>query len=505
LRPEGEDFLFAHALIRESVGASLLKTTRRELHERAADWYEDRDAVLFAEHLDRAGDTRAPRAYLEAARAEAAEYRLDRVLGLVDRGLELATENADRFALICQRGDFLRELGVVAESIAAFRQATELASDDAGRCEALIGLASGMRLTDQYDEALAALEDAESAAARLNLDLVMARIHHLRGNLYFPLGRIEDCRTEHELALDFARRAGSVELEASALGGLGDAAYGSGKMRSATDHFARCVKICREHGLGRVEVANHHMLGWSRVHLNELQPALKNSLETVEAAVRLGQLRAEIMGRGCAAFVLLNLGHHDEAIQQLDLSLDVSRRLGARRFEAQNMCYRSQSLMANGKHAQALPLLKQAVSMAKETGFGFVGPLALGCLARATDDGNERMAAIEEAEMLLASGVVGHNYIWFYREAMEGALERGEWSEACRFADAMEDYTSAEPLPWSDFVVDRARAVAAAGEGRRDEDLATELARLRDLAVSVGFKDALKAIDNALEAQQAAE
>jgi alkylated DNA nucleotide flippase Atl1 len=88
---------------------------------------------------------------------------------------------------------------------------------------------------------------------------------------------------------------------------------------------------------------------------------------------------------------------------------------------------------------------------------------------------------------------------------MEGALERGEWSEARRFADAMEDYTRAEPLPWSNFVVDRARALAAASEDRHDEDLIAELVRLRELAVDVGFMDALKAIDEALEAQQAAE
>lgn len=504
LRPEGDGFLFAHALIRESVGASLLKTTRRKLHERAAEWYEDRDAVLFAEHLDRAADARAPRAYLEAAEAEAVEYRLERVLALVDRGLELAVGNADRFELVCRRGDFLRDLGALEESIAAFRHAAELAENDTGKSSALIGLASSMRLTDQYDEALAALAEAEPAATRQKQDLVLARIHHLRGNLYFPLGRIEECRAQHELALDFARRAGSAEYEAAALGGLGDAAYGSGRMRSATAHFARCLEICREHGLGRVEVANHHMLGWSRVYLNELEQALENSLETAESAVRLGQFRAEIMGRGCAASVMLDLGRRDEAIRQLDLSLEITRRLGARRFESQNMCFRARAFMDAGKHIQALPLLKNALAIARETGSYFIAPFALGCLARASDKEDERRAAIEEAESMLAAGAVGHNYFWFYRETMQGALEHGEWGHARRFADALEDYTSAEPLPWSDFFIARARALAAAGEGRRDGELIAELSRLRDIAAIAGFKPARVSIDSALETQQTA-
>lgn len=505
LRPEGEDFLFAHALIREGVNASLLKATRRELHEKAAAWYADRDAVLYAEHLDRAGDAQAPNTYLEAARAEAAEYRFDRVLGLVDRGLELAIENADRFALVCQRGDFLRELGSVEESIAAFRQAAELAEDDASKSNALFGLASAMRLTDQIEEALVALEEAEAAAARQKLDLELARIHHLRGNLYFPLGRIENCRAHHELALKFARRAGSVEFEAAALGGLGDAAYGGGKMRSAGDYFVRCIEICREHGFGRVEVANQPMLGWSKVYLNDLQAALNHSQDTIDTAVRLGQLRPEVAGRHAVAFIMLDLGRIDEAVQQLDQSLDNIRRLGARRFEAQNMCFRSQALMANGKHAQALPLVRQAVPITRETGPGFTAPFALGCLARASDDKDERKAAIDEAESMLASVTVGHNYFWFYREVMQGALERGEWEDARRFADALEDYTSAEPLPWSDFFVARARVLATAGEGRRNETLTTELVRVRDIAVTVGFKAALTAIENALTAQQAAK
>ena len=55
----GDELLFAHALIHEAVYDSLLRSRRRELHRRAADWFAS-DATLKASHLDRAGDPAAP-------------------------------------------------------------------------------------------------------------------------------------------------------------------------------------------------------------------------------------------------------------------------------------------------------------------------------------------------------------------------------------------------------------------------------------------------------------
>src|SRR5262249_39140914 len=67
VRSDGEDFLFSHALIQEGTYSSLLTTTRRELHRRAAACFAECDPVLRAAHLDRAGDPAAARAYLSAA------------------------------------------------------------------------------------------------------------------------------------------------------------------------------------------------------------------------------------------------------------------------------------------------------------------------------------------------------------------------------------------------------------------------------------------------------
>ena len=73
---------------------------------------------------------------------------------------------------------------------------------------------------------------------------------------------------------------------------------------------------------------------------------------------------------------------------------------------------------------------------------------------------------------------MGHNYFWFYRDAMEVCLNTGDWDSVEGYAAALEDYTRPEPLPWSDFFIARGRALATYGKGRRDDAL---IAKLREL------------------------
>ena len=44
VRPEGEDYLFTHALVRDGVYQSVVITRRKELHSAAAGWFAERDS-----------------------------------------------------------------------------------------------------------------------------------------------------------------------------------------------------------------------------------------------------------------------------------------------------------------------------------------------------------------------------------------------------------------------------------------------------------------------------
>ena len=142
---------------------------------------------------------------------------------------------------------------------------------------------------------------------------------------------------------------------------------------------------------------------------------------------------------------------------------------------------------------------ERAIIICHETGIGFAGPRALGELALDTDDLARRREALHDGECILRTGVVSHNHFIFFANAMDACLESGDWDEVDRYADALEDFTRPEPLPWCDFFIARGRALSAHGRGQGNETTMAKLRRLRDEADRVGFRMALRAIDAALD------
>lgn len=457
--PEGDDFLFAHALIRDGAYASLLKTYRRELHVRAAEWFAEQDPTLHAQHLDRAEDARTAAAYLRAALAQRAAYHGDTALALAERGLLVTRDESDRYALLCLKGELQRDLSDIAGSADTFRQAILCAPDDSSLCQAQLGLADALRVNEGLQEALALLDEAQAIAGRGLMIPELARLHHLRGNIYFPMGDIAGCRREHEEGLGYAQRTGSAEAEARALGGLADAAYAEGRMRSAFDFFSHCVAISREHGFGRIEVANRSMVGFSRLYLNEANEARGDGDAAIRAAIAVGQPRAELLGQTMGMFASLELGDGDGVQGYLDRARHLAVQLGARRFEAQCMNFEGRLLLDQGDRESALRLLRESLELCRAVGAQFCGPMVASALALALDDPRERRECLAEGEALLARGAVGHNHLWFYRDAIEVMLDCGDRGGALRYAAALEAYCSSEPLPWATLFSRRARVL----------------------------------------------
>ena len=502
VRPQqasGDVFLFAHALIRDAIYDTLLRSRRRELHRRAAEWYANRDLVLRAEHLDRAEDPEAARAYLVAARSQAAEYRQEAALQLVERGLAVASDRTDCFALTCLQGEILHNSGAMPEAGRAYQAALNAAVDDQERCAAWIGLAAVKRVTDDLPGALADLEQAEAVAVQYALLAEQARIHFLRGNLCFPRGDIEGCLREHGIALELARRAGAVELEAMALGGLGDAEYVRGRMISAYNRFHLCVELSERHGFGRIEVANRPMMAFTQWYAGDTRGALAVADAAIDRAARVGHRRAEMVGHHAAFFCRHALMDFEGACRDAEAALTLAQQLGARRFETEALVFQAELHRLAGRRAEALANAEEAVKISRDTSIAFLGPFALGALALASDNPTARQAALEEAEELLRAGAVSHNHLLFPRDAIEVYLEAGNWDRVERTVAELEHYTRSEPLPFADFYIARGRALAACGRGQSEmAELAAELERIHDEGERLGIRVALRGTETAI-------
>ncbi len=499
VRPDGDDYLFAHALIQEGVYASLLKDSRIELHKNAADWFLERDPALHAEHLDRADAPNAPQAYLRAAHSKASDYHYNQALRLVSRGLAIAKELGDLFGLSIFQAGVLLDLGSIDDSIKGYQSALEYADDDIGRFQAWLGLAGGMRIADRYDDALDILEKAEAVARRQNLISERAKVHHFRGNLYFPMGRIEECALEHEKSLKFAQESGSSEAEVNSLSGLADASYVAGRMNTAFQYFSRCVEVARQCDFTKIEVPNRSMVGFSRMYLNQISEALEDALETIAAAKKVGHQRAEMLGEILAAYAFFEMEVYDKSHQHNARAIELARGLGASRFEAQSLFYKGKLERVEGKVDDAIKTLETALAISEEVGHGFAGPRIVSEIARNPTEIKAKTEALAEGMRMLAAGSVSHNHFVFYENAIEVSFDIADWGGAERFASDLEDFTKAEPLPWSNFIIARGRALAAYGRGQRDSAINEELQRLSKIAQQASLKTAAHQIDAALE------
>ena len=148
-------------------------------------------------------------------------------------------------------------------------------------------------------------------------------------------------------------RSESVEGEALALSGLGDAYYLRGQMRTAGEQFRACVKLCHEHALRRVEVANRHMIGWTRLHLMELLEAEKDALASVQMATEVSHPRAQLLGLMLAGSVNCEMGQLEKADHFLQQAVELAQSIHADNFLANSLQFLAENSLAQGDKAKA--------------------------------------------------------------------------------------------------------------------------------------------------------
>jgi class 3 adenylate cyclase/tetratricopeptide (TPR) repeat protein len=488
---QGEGFKFVHALVRDGIYASLLHATRHDYHARAAEWFSRRDPILYAEHLEAANDDGAAQAFLVAARAEAKALHLDRALRLVERGVALTEDPAKVCELLLEKGHLERELGELKESIKTYRKGVAAAESDHDRCLSLIGIAEGMRLSDDFEPCLSILDQAQPLAEALAQPALMAEIYYLRGCIYFGTGRVDACLDAYRKAKECANQSGSIETELRALGGLADGYYAVGRIREGYAILCDCVELAEQNGLFRIAAANRVAKGWSQHYLEGTAQALEELQLGLSQAREVGLWRSTWFGQSMIAILFMMLCRLDEAATLLpELQVEFERMEAPRLVAMANTAlaflfiYREDLQLAS-------TYANRAREIYEETGGGHLIASVFGLIAQTSSNYEDASVALSHGEELLTQGATVHNHYDFRRHSIDTALRFQEWDDAIMFADRLDQFNARERTPWADFFARRGRLLALVGKGMRGKELLQEASETIALGERMGYLIAL--------------
>ncbi len=476
--PPNVVYEFKHALVQRAAYTSLLKSTRHRHHLRIAETLEESFANLvetepeiLAHHYTGADIfDKAAIFWKKAGQRASTRWAYKEATGHLEHGLEV---------------------------IEKLSQSDEKAALE---IELLTELVAGQRILDRFDAALKTLDRAEEIATQYDRFEDLALIHYYRGSIYFPLGNIEGCLAEHELARQNARKANSPENEARALSGLADANFLRGRLISANAHFGECLSLIQENNLTWNISTNLAMYGHTKLYLLDLENGLNDNQEAIKIALTTNNQRGEMIARGsCCAKILFDMARYDEAQAQCEQALEIAQRLSAHRFEPVNNVILAKIHALRGDVGKAIQIAEEGVETSRNTAFHYTGPMALGALATVLTDTNLIYQAFAEAEETLKEDCVGHNYLWFYRDAIEVCLRLEDWDTLEKYAQAAVDYTQVEPLPWMNILVDRGRALSAYYQNPKDKKSLENLAEIKSNLLAANFISILPAVEEALE------
>lgn len=487
IRSENSGFIFTNSMLQEAIYNSYLSKQKKKLHDHAASWYSGKDLILEAQHLDRAENPKASEAYLRAAENCRKRFDFNGGLLLTERGIELSQEKMEKYQLICLQAFMTREVGKPEHAINLYKDAIQIISDKELHCEAWVGIAASNRWMGKGEESAEILIKTEKIAKSRNLQFRLAQVGYYRGSYLFTKNELVMAQNSYQSGLDNAKYCSNKLWTARNLSGLADCYYAGMQMSKALSSFRECLEIAHEEGLGRIEVANRYMTGLTRRYLNEMQEALDDTLAAKQLAIEVGHHRSEMYSTNFAAEFLLDMGQEEEALKESLRALELTYLTGNERFRAYVMNQQARGLMVSGNRAEALNVLSEAISISRKVGMSFVGPRLLGTISICSIDEDARKAALKEGGQILESGCHAHNRLWFLRDAIESSLISDNRELVLKYSDWLEKITEQEPLPWSNYFIERGRAIVRYRSVPNDETNKEKITQLKKMAKDVGF------------------
>jgi tetratricopeptide (TPR) repeat protein len=402
------NYIFRHALIRDTVYESQLESQRTELHAAAAKAYEtvfsgiSRRAHLYeiADHYERAGIIDKSRDYLKLAADYAVEtYDRRRAIDLLRRRLSLAGDDDLRARVdlaegLVGAGAWEEALDLLEKTIARFESAAE--DFDLPQTQAAI---------DCYHEYAELLIDRGDAAkgdhiARRGLsyadDLCYA---YGLAMLWRSIGLAAYARESYTEALaayargnEFAQISGDERAVAKLLNNTAVVYSQIGQYEEALAAFKSNLALSRKTNDFNGTSAALNNIGFLYDNMGRPEEALPYFEEDLEMCRRSGDRQGQSVALGNVASVLATLGRNEEALPRFYETLAIDERIGFLPHKSYYHKELGENLRGLGREQEACEELRRAFELADRIDFPMVRESARELLNACPDYQPERRA-----------------------------------------------------------------------------------------------------------------
>ncbi len=344
------EFSFQHALVQDVAYQTLLKSMRRDLHDRllgALEQRRDSDLAgrieLLATHAHRAQNW--PKAFVYGRRA-------GREMIAASRNVE-AVETFER-------------------SLTCLDQFQDTRRNQERRVDLYLDLIQGLFPLADHDRVDFYLDAGTQIAERISDERRMAHLESYRSLYFWGVGKMVQAISTGRSALKHARHLRDRDLEIHVSSRLGAALIDRGDFESACKMLRTAIELIptdahhRRYGLLNVaSVSNRAALARSLSEIGAFREAVQVGDEAVQIADEVGHPFSQVYANLWMGNTLIKSADYARAIPPLERCVHMTESPGLNLLRPRSMSSLGYAYFSSGQQEKGLALLQQAVDEAE--------------------------------------------------------------------------------------------------------------------------------------------
>lgn len=406
------EYTFKHALLRDVTYESVLKRERRSYHARAAEWLQlnggerSREYLgLMAQHLELAGELERAALLLKQAGEQAAQqFANAEALQALEHALELTDpqKKRQRFEIGLALENVLNLIGECAtqveQALCQLQTLAEEMDDPQAKAAVALRLSSFSEINGDYPRAIEAACFAVQQAAGPDL---LAEGYLLWGRGLWRQGRLDEAVERLQQALDAARSADVLPVQAGALRTLGAIRFHQGQYAQVQEIYQQALQLYERIGDRRGYGSALNNLGDIARQQGEYSQACEYFQHSLQISREIGERWSENIALLNLALVSFVLGAYAEGLEYATQARNLAEAANYRSALGFALVGQGNCLTGLGRYEEAEAALQASVQIRTEMGELSTSMEARAGLARLYLAKQEPALALQQVEEIL--------------------------------------------------------------------------------------------------------